>query len=411
MPGLKSEHIRANNGFQVHHDITLSTYINNWIKSGRVTFPKWQREDCWGKTDYRTTLIESILQNHDLPKLFLSKRDGLETYYLLDGGHRTRAIHKYIDNEYAIEIDGLMVYYDKITSGSERNNRVMNAYEKDIFDKYKLTITIYSNLSEKEARSIFNKLQNAKPMSMADIVNSHESSLIDYLRSLSNFTINGQHLSVYFDNYKKVLVQSGNSHMLYQLASWWTVCFPPLASSRVSSALAHALKGEKKETSTCYTYVTKYVDDIDAEQKKSFESRLTYLIPLLFELKDGKKSIGIAEATSILHASIYVKNFSMDKFVELIDDLYQYSQLVKASKKAADSQNYALQEEKDDEALELNNKYSKRLSEWKKIKSNLNESSMKIRYDMIVKYCVNQVTNPSQSTFDEDAESLSVITS
>ena len=98
MPGLKSEHIRANNGFQVHHDITISTYINNWIKSNRVTFPKWQREDCW-EEGYRTTLIESILQNHDLPKLFLSKLDGLETYYLLDGGHRTRAMWYYVDNE------------------------------------------------------------------------------------------------------------------------------------------------------------------------------------------------------------------------------------------------------------------------------------------------------------------------
>ena len=87
----------------------------------------------------------------------------------------------YMDNDYPITIDSIKVYYDETPSQNTRNNRVMTDYEKNIFDNYLLTITIYENLSENEARSKFNKLQNAQPMSMADIINSHESHLVDYL--------------------------------------------------------------------------------------------------------------------------------------------------------------------------------------------------------------------------------------
>jgi len=412
MPGLTTKKIRENNGYNhtVHRDIVLSAYINDWIMKDRIDFPLWQRDDCWSD-EYRVKLIEAILQNHDLPKIFLSKQKGSssEKFYLLDGGHRTRAISRFMNNEYGVMIDTDNVFYDKVTSGTDRNNRVMNGYEKKIFDSYKLTITIFDGLTEAESRSIFNSLQNAQPMSMADIVNSHESYLIDYLRSLAKFSIDDQHLSKYFDDYKKVLGQSGNSHMLYQLASWWTVCFPPQTNSKAESALAHALKGEKKDTSTCYKYVKNYDEEITDDQKEFFQAQLKRLIRQIFSLKDLKKNIGIAEATSILHANMYVDNFSMDKFIDIVDDLQQYTIQVKASKKHADTKNYVEQKTCDVAAQSLNQKYDFCLSEWKQLKSNLNENGMSKRYGMIKKYSVSLDTDSDGSAFENDSEALEVI--
>jgi len=197
--------------------------------------------------------------------------------------------------------------------------------------------------------------------------------------------------------------------MLYQLASWWTVCFPPQTNSRVESALAHALKGEKKDTSTCYMYVKNYSEEITEDKRESFQEQLTRLILQIFELKNLKKSIGIAEVTSILHANIYVNNFSMDKFIDLLDDLHQYSKMLTASKKHAATQHYDEQQVCDECSQALNEKYDFRLADWKKIKSNLNTDGMKTRYGIIKDYCVSLDTDSDGPTFENDSEPLSVV--
>ena len=406
---ITSEDIQCNNGttnFSIHKDITISDYINNYINNGRIEFPRWQRDDCWDD-EYRTTLIESIMQKHDLPKIYLSKNTNTEHFYLLDGGHRTRTMGRYITNKFSICIDNENVYYNSGPAQSTRNNRIMNNDEKNIFDNYLLTITIYDNLSETEARKIFNKLQNAKPMSMADIVNSHESPLVDYLRSLETFSIDGQHLCKYFDDYKKVLGKSGNSHMLYQLASWFTVCFPLIIDGdKVDNALNHAHKGEKKDTSLTYKYIADYQEDITPDQKEFFQKYISELIKQVYYFKEIDKQLNPSEITSILHANIYVNNFNIDKFIDFHNDMTQYCKYLIESKNHAKAKNYDRQKEFDILANIINGQFNNKLSEWKKLKSNSNKNGMKVRYDIIKDYCIDDV--PTNQEYTDDFQQVPV---
>lgn len=399
---ITSEDIQRTNGisnYSIHSDIKISDYINNYIRNERIEFPKWQRDDCWDD-DYRTTLIESIMQRSDLPKIYLSKTHSSK-FYLLDGGHRTRAILGYMDNFYPITIDNVNVYYDTLPSQNTRNNRVLSEYEKNVYDNYLLTITIYENLTEKESRIKFNKLQNAQPMSMGDIINSHESPLVDYLRSIDTLSIDGQHMITYFDNYKKVLVKSGNSHMLYQLASWFSVCFPMnVGGDRAESALDYALKGEKKDTSTTYKYIVKHEEDISDDQKESFEARISSLIVQMFEFKTNTKHLSIAEWTSILHANIYINDFDINKFISFHNDMESFCRIDKESKDEAKANNYEQASQLSVQANNLNNRYDNKLSEWKKLKSNLNKNGMKVRYDIMNVHCIEDVA-PNQVQVDD----------
>ena len=413
MPGITTAEIQRTNGnanYSIHSDITISKYINNYIRNDRIEFPRWQRDETWPE-QYRTTLIESIMGRSDLPKLYLSKNpDG--TFYILDGGHRTRAIRGYMDNAYPITIDGDKVYYDETPSQNTRNNRVMTDYEKNIFDHYLLTITIYENLSENEARTKFNRLQNAQPMSMADVINSHQSDLVNYLRTLGTLSINGQHLSSYFDNYKKVLVKSGNSHMLYQLAAWFTVCFPMVVQGedRVDRALDHALRGEQKDTSTTYKYIEAHNEEISDEQKEFFERQISDLIVQIYEFKENSKHLSIAEWTSILHANIYIENFSIDKFINFHDVMERYGNLDKDSKKHAKDNDYDLAQISSDQANALNTTYNNKLSEWKKLKSNCNKNGMVVRHDTMKEFCINDDDNiVEQVDHVDDFQPLSVM--
>ncbi len=396
MPGITSAEIQRINGnanYSIHSDIKIIDYINNYIRNGRIEFPRWQRDDTWPK-HYRPTLIESIMGRSDLPKLYLSKNPN-GTFYILDGGHRTRAIFGFMDNTYPITIDGDKVYYNETPSQNTRNTRVMTDYEKNVFDNYLLTITIYENLTENEARTKFNRLQNAQPMGMGDVINSHQSDLVDYLRSLDTLSINGQHLSSYFDNYKKVLVKSGNSHMLYQLAAWFTVCFPMVVQGedRIDRSLDHSLRGEQKDTSTTYKYIEAHNEEISDEQKEFFERQISSLIIQIYDFRENGKHLSIAEWTSILHANIYIDNFSIDKFINFHNEMERYGNLDKDSKNHAKANNYDLAEECSNQANALNTTYNNKLSEWKRLKSNSNKNGMVIRYNAMNEFCINDDDN------------------
>ena len=111
-----------------------------------------------------------------------------------------------------------MVYYTE-TPADTKNSRIMDSQEKEYIDTYKLTVCIYENLNESMARKIFNKLQNAVPMSVPDVVNSFESPLVDTLRDMLELEINDITVRDYFPMIKS-LPKPDNNEDLYQMLSY-----------------------------------------------------------------------------------------------------------------------------------------------------------------------------------------------
>ena len=124
-----------------HLNIKIQDYNTGYI-NGEYTLPVWQRQDCWGKTDYRKSLIESIMMGIDLPKIYIGNIQDMGKV-IIDGGHRTRAINAYLNNEYPISIiddteDGpmeKMVYYSESPTNT-RKTRKMTDQERDYFNNY-----------------------------------------------------------------------------------------------------------------------------------------------------------------------------------------------------------------------------------------------------------------------------------
>jgi hypothetical protein len=413
---ITTEQIAENNGNKSyrHMDIPLVTFIMNWVITTKVIFPKWQREDCW-PDEYRVQLIESILTKSDIPKFYLSTVNNGNTYYLLDGGHRTRAIKRYILNEYPIEIDGEKVYYDIVPiNSSKRSNRILNTFEKELFDTYHLTLTIYENLTEKDSRKTFNILQNSQPMTMADIVNSYESPLIDYLRSLYTYSIGGQILEQIAATSLKdcYLPKNMNSKLIYHLASIWTICFPLNATNpteKINSSLKYTLKGEKRSSSMCYKYIQEYNEPISDEQKEYFQGILENYISSIKDIDERGHTFKTGECMTMIHGNIYVPNFSLDKYWEMIDDERKLEMLEKKAKshmETGDADEY----DKIKEACKiLDMKYGHGLSEWSKGYTNINKDHMTRRYNLVKKYCTDTTHDSGSNTLDEDCVHLSTL--
>ena len=73
------------------------------------TNPDFQRPAVWGKAQ-KQLLIDTILRNYDIPKLYWSKT-GIkpDTYNVVDGQQRLRAIWEYFNNEFALPKDADLV--------------------------------------------------------------------------------------------------------------------------------------------------------------------------------------------------------------------------------------------------------------------------------------------------------------
>ena len=391
LSGIKTEEINRNNNMEYykHTDIPLKKFITEWFSVNKISLPKWQRDDCWDNL-YRISLIESIMTNTDLPKFYLSKIDHSEYFYLIDGGHRTRTILKYMKNEFPIKIDGIHVYYSE-SPESLTKIRIMKNNEKHIFDNYLLSFTIYENLTQKESRELFNKLQNSMPMTIADLVNSVESPLIDYLREMGKFAIEGQFLSKYFEDHKNVLGKPGNSNLLFTIASWWSICFPVYNGKETNDdkALNYVLRGEKRD-SPCFHYIKEYMIDVTNEEKSRFQEYLTYLIKQVFILKENNHILTVAEMSSLLHAKVYLEKFNLSKFIELYENyttFCEYKKLSKDAYKKQDIDGVNGVKINENNAHIINLKYDGGLDSWKGLKSNCNRNGMKVRYNLIKRYC------------------------
>ena len=171
-------------------------YFQKEFSDGYRILDEWQRCDRW-ITSYKMDLIRSILSGNDIPKImeYTLVGDKMKRKRILDGGHRTRCIHEYINGEFGVKI-GENYYFWTLLGGEEgeeggKGKKINTSKNKNIilpdeykhrFMDYKLTITTYIGLTDKEARERFNELNHCNPMNETEVINSHCSVLVDNLR-------------------------------------------------------------------------------------------------------------------------------------------------------------------------------------------------------------------------------------
>jgi hypothetical protein len=166
-------------------------YFNQEYNDGERMLDVWQRLDAW-TDEYKVKFIIAVLESSDIPKIwqYTLKGDMLKKKRILDGGHRTRAINEFIKGDFGVPLsDGNWYFYvlESEKQGKEREkgcgqNRTLPEEYQYKFDNYKLSVTTYTDLTDKEARCKFNELNHCRPMTTSEVINSHCSFLIDFLR-------------------------------------------------------------------------------------------------------------------------------------------------------------------------------------------------------------------------------------
>ena len=257
-------------------DVPVEYYLNDVEK--KYTYPSWQREFNWPHS-YKEDLILSLLNNIDIPKIYIANIIDSDKSFIIDGSHRTKTIQEFKMNKFpVIDNDGKHIYYSE-TNG-QKDSMILNRRAKKHFDNYKLTIITYDDIEEKECRTIFNRLQNARPMDIEDVINSYESDLVSFMREFINEKINGKTIKEYFKEIKGL--SEDKTKVMSQLISWFSIIFPVEIVRKCIDLKQNAMrcitKGKKNDSPLLDDYIKKYDKDITQEQGKIFKNEIEFII-------------------------------------------------------------------------------------------------------------------------------------
>lgn len=157
-----------------------STEKLNTISSNIDPKPQYQRGDAWDDAK-RSLLIDSILSNFDIPKIYLRyvKGNGPFDYEVADGQQRLKAIWRFLADDLRLK----QMPWQKHLTGKVFSE--LSTTEKKQVLEYELVTTVVYNSTSDEIRELFRRLQLGIRLNPAEIRNSVASAIGNEIRAMA----------------------------------------------------------------------------------------------------------------------------------------------------------------------------------------------------------------------------------
>src|SRR5258705_12023868 len=139
--------------------------------------PYQRRGDIW-TLEKKQLLIDSILNDYDIPKLYfhtISRKqrvaDGTEfDYAIIDGRQRLQTIWSFIDDEFPLAEEFVYLADETVSAGGMKYSEIASAYPrlKIRFDSFTLPIVCLETEDLDLIEDMFSRLNEAVPLSAAE---------------------------------------------------------------------------------------------------------------------------------------------------------------------------------------------------------------------------------------------------
>jgi len=367
-------------------DCTIDEYLENFVN--KYTFPRWQRDEGWSQ-DYKEDLILSILNGIDIPKIYIAKIKDTKFQYIMDGGHRSRTILSFKNNEFPLQnSQNKYIYYNKKFSHNTRNTDVLSDDNRHNFDDFQLTIVTYNSIEEKECRLIFNRLQNARPMDIEDVINSYESEFIDFIRELINHKINSKTITEHFEGIQGL--SEAKTKVMTQLISWYSIIYPNQSIKEPwENAIKYIKKGTKNK-SPLLDYIKNNNTEITEDVKNEFIKHITFIFNYINECPN--KKIAATDLNTLIHSRIYINNFNINKFNNIVKNVDIYKNMKNSAEKINKEKKYDESTEINKQADKINSSFNGKLERWTRTRRNggNDPGGMKVRLEIVKELCCDE---------------------
>lgn len=129
-------------------------------EEGELVIPDVQRDLVWTKSQ-KQLLIDSLIKDYDIPKLYFRELEGTNQFEVIDGQQRLNAILGFMRDEFAMPLDS-DPYGDEPTAGKKWSE--MSTRFKEEFRNRNLDIVVLSGYTDDERDEAFLRLQNGTPL-------------------------------------------------------------------------------------------------------------------------------------------------------------------------------------------------------------------------------------------------------
>lgn len=152
------------------------------IRARINTEPDFQRPPVWA-TSQKQLLVDTILRNYDVPKLYW-RRTGTkpDTYDVVDGQQRLRALWDFFDGKFKLGKDAEPINGEAI-AGCAYDDLPDDL--RSHFDVYPLDVVILEDTDEDEVREMFLRLQNGTSLKAQEKRNAFPGKMRDFVRVLA----------------------------------------------------------------------------------------------------------------------------------------------------------------------------------------------------------------------------------
>lgn len=160
--------------------VSIKDFIDDYIY--RIDLDAdYQREKIWSRED-QERLIDSIVQNIDIPKIYLTQVSGNESfdYECIDGKQRMTALLDFCKPDRNDPRPPSVSIFGEEYTYEELHAELPQLAQK--FDDYKLTLVIYPKIDNDEfLREIFRRLQLGVRLNAGELLKTYTGTIRDFI--------------------------------------------------------------------------------------------------------------------------------------------------------------------------------------------------------------------------------------
>jgi len=137
--------------------------VMNWLQHETINLnPSYQRDPVW-KKEQKVYLIDSIIRDYDLPKLYFLKVND-DKYDVVDGQQRVRTLSEFLDDEFSLSASD----YNGEYAGKKFSQ--LPPKVKNLINEFELHIVELNGdrWTDEVIRDVFQRLQKGTPLNPAE---------------------------------------------------------------------------------------------------------------------------------------------------------------------------------------------------------------------------------------------------
>jgi hypothetical protein len=177
------------------YPLANSAVLRIYSEKDRINVEPWyqRRGEVW-TLEKRQLLIDSILNDYDIPKLYFhsfTSRDRSEygnfDYAIIDGRQRLEAIWDFADDGFPLSDDFIYLADSKVNAGGKKYSELSSAFPKlkIRFDSFNVPIMCIETDDTELIEEMFSRLNEAVPLNAAEKRNAIGGPMAQCIRNIA----------------------------------------------------------------------------------------------------------------------------------------------------------------------------------------------------------------------------------